>query len=298
MEKLQIILIDGIFFAAWLFLISIGINLVFGVARILNMAHGSLYALGAYAGASLTLAYLRHKGWPYGSYFTLLLGAVLVGAIVGPVIERGLLRRIYGQDPNIQLLVTFALFLIIEDATKLIWGVNPYYVSTPFSLLGKIKIASLNYPTYSFLVLGLAIVTGLLLWLFINKTKFGRLLVAVIYDPEISTALGVNVSSAFTFAFALGTFLAALGGAFTAPTSVVLPGIGTDVIILAFAVVAIGGLGSLEGAALGALLVGIVRAATIHIIPLLELFTIYVVMALVLIFWPRGLLPPEEGRKI
>jgi branched-chain amino acid transport system permease protein len=298
MSVIPIILMDGLLFASWLFLISVGLTLIFGVLRILNMAHGSLYALGAYAGASLVIAYLNSDLWPYGTYALLLIAAVLVGVIVGPILERGLLRRIYGKDPNLQLLLTFALFLVLEDATKLIFGVRPLYAAKPYSLLGFVEFANIRYSLYSFLLLGVAVVSGLLLWWFMNKTNYGRTLIAVIHDPEISSSLGINVPKTFMFAFALGTFLAALGGAFSAPMIAVLPGMAAEVIILAFAVVSIGGLGSLEGAALGALMVGVVRAAMIHLFPVLDLFTIYFVMALVLIFRPQGLFVKEEIRRI
>lgn len=298
MNTLIIIAVDGVIFASWLFLISVGLTLIYGVLRILNVAHGSLYALGAYAGASLVIAYFKRGMWPPGSFLILLGGAVMVGLIAGPLIERGLLRWMYGRDEVLQLLVTYALFLILEDVIKLIWGVNPYYAYKPYRLLGQVKLGGVVYPRYSFLLLVVAILSGGLLWFFVNRTHFGRLMVAVIYDPEISLAMGVNVPRIFVVAFTLGVGLAALGGSFTAPMISVAPGIAVEVIVLAFAVVVIGGLGSLEGAALGALLVGLVRAAAVHLMPALELFTIYLVMALVLLVRPHGLFAREEVRRI
>lgn len=298
MNTLIIIAVDGVVFASWLFLISVGLTLIYGVLRILNIAHGSLYALGAYAGASLVIAYFQQDLWPQGSYFILLGAALLVGLIVGPLIERGVLRWMYGRDQVLQLLVTYALFLILEDVVKLVWGVSPYYAYKPYGLLGQVRLGGIVYPWYSFLLLAVAILAGGGLWLFVNKAHFGRLMVAVIYDPEISTAMGVNVPRVFVVAFTLGAMLAALGGAFTAPMISVVPGIAVEVIVLAFAVVVIGGLGSLEGAALGALIVGLVRAAAVHLIPELELFTIYLVMAVVLLVRPHGLFSREEARRI
>lgn len=298
MDTLIIIVVDGLVFASWLFLISVGLTLIYGVLRILNIAHGSLYALGAYAGASLVIAYFNQGLWPLGSYVVLLFAALLVGLIVGPLIERGLLRWMYGRDEVLQLLVTYALFLILEDIVKLVWGVNPYYAYKPYGLLGRVRLGGIVYPGYSFLLLGVAILAGVLLWLFVNRTHFGRLMVAVIYDPEISTAMGINVPRIFVVAFTVGAMLAALGGAFTAPMISVVPGIAVEVIVLAFAVVVIGGLGSLEGAALGALIVGLVRAAAVHLIPEIELFTIYAVMAVVLLVRPYGLFAREEARRI
>ena len=298
MNTLITILIDGTVFAAWLFLISAGLTLVYGVLRILNIAHGSLYALGAYAAAWLVLAYVRRGLWPYGSLMLLLGAALAVGLLTGPLIERGLLRPLYGRPAALQLLVTYALFLILEDVIKLVWGVRPYYAYKPYGLLGQVRLGGIVYPGYSLLLIVAAVLAGFLLWWFVNRTRFGRLVVAVIHDPEISTAMGVNVSRVYRVAFTLGTALAALGGALTAPTISVVPGIGVEVIVLAFAVVVIGGLGSLEGAALGALIVGLVRAAAVHLIPELELFTIYLVMALVLLVRPYGLFGREEIRRV
>ncbi len=298
MNTLIIIAVDGLIFASWLFLISVGLTLIYGVMRILNVAHGSLYALGAYTAASLVIAYLGRGLWPYGSFLLLLGAAVAVGLIVGPLIERGLLRPIYGRDPVVQLLVTYALFLILEDGIKLVWGVNPYYAYKPYGLLDQVHLGGIVYPGYSFLLLAVAALAGMLLWLLVNRTRFGRLVVAVIYDPEISTAMGVNVPRVYVVAFTVGAVLAALGGAFTAPMISVVPGIAVEVIVLAFAVVVIGGLGSLEGAALGALIVGLVRAAAVHLMPELELFMIYLVMAGVLLVRPYGLFAREKVRRI
>lgn len=299
MNTLFIILADGLVFASWLFLISVGLTLIYGVLRILNIAHGSLYALGAYVGARLVIAYFEREAlWEPGSFFVLLGAALLVGVIAGPLVERGVLRWMYGRDPVLQLLVTYALFLILEDGIKLFFGVDPYYAYKPFGLLGNVKLAGVNYPYYYLLLLIVAVLTGGLLWLFVNRTRFGRLVVAVIHDPEISTALGINLPGIYVATFALGATLAALGGAFTAPMIAVVPGIGVEVIVLGFAVVVIGGLGSLEGAALGALIVGLARAAAVHLIPELELFTIYLVMAVVLLIRPQGLFAQAEVRRI
>lgn len=298
MNTLIVIAVDGVVFASWLFLISVGLTLIYGVLRILNIAHGSLYALGAYAGASLVIAYFQQGLPPLASYVVLLGAAVLVGVVLGPLIEAGLLRRMYGRDQALQLLVTYALFLILEDVVKLVWGVDPYYAYKPLGLLGQVRLGGIVYSAYSFLLLAVALLSGVGLWLFVTRTHFGRLMVAVIHDPEISRAMGINVPRIYLVAFTLGAILAALGGAFTAPMISVVPGISVEVIVLAFAVVVIGGLGSMDGAALGALIVGLVRAAAVHLVPVLELFTIYLVMAVVLAIRPYGLFARREVRRI
>jgi len=298
MSTILAVLVDGVIYASWLFIIAAGLTIIYGVMRILNMAHGSLYALGAYAAASLAGAWLRAGYAPMGSYAVLILAALLVGITVGPLIERGLLRFCYGRDEVVLVLVTYALFLIIEDVVKLVWGVESYFVSEPYGLLGNFEVGNLSYPVYSLVLVGAAVLVGVLLRFGIYGTKYGKLLTAVIHDREVSAALGINVSRVYLVTFTLGTMLAAVGGALTAPTVSVVPGMGVEVIVLAFAVVVIGGLGSMQGAALGALIVGLVRSAAVHFFPQVELFSIYLVMALVLAFRPRGLFVAAEARKI
>ncbi|HYL18903.1 MAG TPA: branched-chain amino acid ABC transporter permease [Burkholderiales bacterium] len=266
--------------------------------KILNVAHGSLYALGAYTASTAAGYWLSHGHAPMGSYLILLLAALVVGLIAGPLIERGLLRFMYGRDEIVLVLVTYALFLILEDFTKLLFGVDPILVAEPYGLLGNLQMGRLIYPVYSFVLVGAAILVGVALALVLNRTRQGKILRAVIHDREMSTAVGINVSRVYLVTFTIGAMLAALGGALTAPTTSVQPGIGAEVIVLAFAIVVVGGLGSLGGAAVGALLVGLVRSAAVHYQPEVELFSVYVVMALVLIIRPKGLFAAPEVRKI
>ena len=298
MSQIGPVLVDGVFYSAWLFIAAVGLTLVYGVMKILNVTHGSFYALGAYAGASLTGAWLAKGYPPMLSYAVLLAGALLVTLVVAPAIERGLLRFMYAKDEVVILLVTYALFLVLEDTIKLIWGVNPYFVAEPYALLGNFEVGGLKYPTYNLILVGLALALSAGLAWVLHSTKVGKLLLAVIHDPEMSRALGVNVERFYLVTFTLGCLLAAIGGSFTAPTVSVVPGLGVDVIVLSFAVVVIGGLGSLPGAALGAVIVGLVRSVSVHYLPQVELFVIYSVMALVLAFRPRGLFGLAEPRKI
>jgi branched-chain amino acid transport system permease protein len=298
METVVAVAVDGVIYASWLFIMAAGLTLIYGVMRILNMAHGSLYALGAYAAASLAGRWLSGGHAPLGSYLMLLLAALAVGLVLGPLIERGLLRFTYGRDEVVMVLVTYALFLVLEDAVKLVWGVESYYVTEPYGLLGNLEVGSLSYPVYSFLVVGVAVAIGLGLRFGITGTRWGKLLVAVIHDREMSAAVGIDVRRIYLVTFTLGTTLAAVGGAITAPTVSVVPGMGVEVIVLAFAVIVIGGLGSMPGAALGAIVVGLVRSAAVHWAPQLELFSIYAAMAAVLAIRPRGLFVAPEARKI
>ncbi|HEY6001781.1 MAG TPA: branched-chain amino acid ABC transporter permease [Anaeromyxobacter sp.] len=298
METVVAVVVDGVIYASWLFIMAAGLTLIYGVMRILNMAHGSLYALGAYAAASLAGRWLSGGHAPLGSYLMLLVAALAVGLVLGPLIERGLLRFTYGRDEVVILLVTYALFLVLEDAVKLVWGVESYYVTEPYGLLGNLELGSLSYPVYSVLVVLVAAAIGIGLRFGITGTRYGKLLVAVIHDREMSAAVGIDVRRIYLVTFTLGTTLAAVGGAITAPTVSVVPGMGVEVIVLAFAVIVIGGLGSMPGAALGAIVVGLVRSAAVHWAPQLELFSIYAAMAAVLAIRPRGLFVAPEARKI
>lgn len=292
------ILIDGAVHASWLFIVSVGLTLIYGVMRILNIAHGSLYALGAYTAASLVGVYFAGGYPPYGAFLVLLLSALAVGVAFGLLIERGVLRLMYGRDEVVMVLVTYAVSLILEDLIKLAFGVDPYFAFQPYGLLGNVDVLRLSYPGYDFALVGLAAATGVGVWWGLNRTRAGKLLIAVIHDREMSTAFGVNVTRTFAITFILGAALGALGGAFTAPKISVVPGIGVEVIVLAFAVVVIGGLGSVGGAMIGAVLVGVARAASVHLWPQAELFVIYGVMAAVLAVRPHGLFAPPEARKI
>jgi len=298
MTELLAVVVDAVIYSSWLFIIALGLTLIYGVMKILNMAHGSFYALGAYAAASLVGYWGSHGYPPLGSYGMLVLAAILVGLVTGPLVERGLLRFMYGKDEIVLLLVTYALFLILEDSIKIIWGVNPYFISEPYGLLGVWDFAGLSYPVYNIILIAVSVLAGVGVAVVLRYTRSGKLLLAVIHDREVSMAMGINVNRFYMVTFTVGTMLAAIGGALTAPTVSVVPGMGVEVIVLAFAVVVIGGLGSLQGAALGALIVGLVRSAAVHYLPQVELFSIYVVMALVLIFRPKGLFAAAEVRKI
>ncbi len=299
MNNLIAIFIDGSIYASWLFLMGLGMTLIYGVMKILNIAHGSLYALGAYTSASLIGYYYATGGNPpLLGYAMLPLAAVAVGIIAGLLIERGVFRFMYGRDEVVMLLVTYSIFLILEDTAKLIWGVDPYFAYQPYGLLGTIEILDLVYPVYDFMLIALSLFCGAFVWWGLNKTQMGKLLIAVIHDREMSMSFGINVKFFFTVTFIIGAAFGALGGAVTAPKVSVVPGLGVEVIVLAFAVVVIGGLGSVEGAMIGSAIVGIVRAAAVHLLPEVELFVIYAVMALVLAFKPHGLFAGPEVRKI
>jgi branched-chain amino acid transport system permease protein len=298
MNTVVTILIDGLTYASWLFIVALGLTLVFGVLKILNIAHGSFYAIGAYAAASFVGWGASLKWAPALSLVLMLLAAVAVAVVLAPLTERGLLRFFYGRDEVLLVLVTYAMFLIMEDLTKLIWGANPYYVSEPYGLFGNLDIGIQSWVGYDFALVALAVVVGGAVWWGLNRTRQGKIMLAVIHSAEVASSMGVNVSRVYMIAFTVGIFLAALGGAFTAPMISVQPGVSVGVIIVSFAVVIIGGLGSIEGAAVGALIVGLARSFAVHLAPVAELFSIYIVMAVVLMFRPEGLFQRTQARKI
>lgn len=298
MEEILTVVVDGIIYSSWLFIAAIGLTLIYGVMKIVNLTHGSFYALGAYAAASFTGAWIARGYPPMLSYAVLLASAAIITLVFAPLIERGILRFMYAKDEVVIMLITYALFLILEDVIKLVWGVDPYFIAEPYSLLGSFEVGELTYPTYNLILVAIAVISGAGLTLLLQGTHVGKLLRTVIHDPEVSRAMGINVDRFYLVTFTFGSFLAALGGAFTAPTVSVVPGLGVEIIVLSFAVIVIGGMGSLPGAALGAIIVGLVRSIAIHYAPAVELFVIYFVMALVLAFRPRGLFSLAEPRKI
>ncbi len=298
MQLALVIAVDGLVYAAWLFTVALGMTLVFGVMRVLNVAHGAFYALGAYVCATL-LGWIAARGGPEWQMFLAIpLAAVSVGVVLGLVIEVGLLRLLQGRDEVAIVLATFALFLILEDAVLLVWGADAQPAWQIYGLLGTVEVGGTAFNAYDLSFVLVAAVLCLATWWGLKRTRAGRLLAIVIHDPEAARAFGVNTRRVFPVVFVIGCSLGALGGAYSAPMISVAPGIGVNVIVLAFAVVVIGGLGSIPGALAGALAVGLVRAAVVHLAPSLELFAIYAVMTLVLLVRPDGLFAPLAARRI
>jgi branched-chain amino acid transport system permease protein len=292
------IVTDGLVYAAYLFLVAVGLTLIFGVMKILNVTHGSFYAFGAY-GAATAAGIWYDKGLSdAGGFLFMMLLAMAIGIVIGAILERGILRFVYGRDEVVVVLVTYAAFLILEDVIVLIWGPRSYAAYQPMVAAGSIDVGDLTLSNYDIgLVVLAAAVAAIGIWA-LKHTRYGRLLAVVIFDREVAAAFGINVTVVYTVTFIIGAMLGALGGAVMAPKISITLGIGVEVIVLAFAVVAIGGMGSIEGALIGALIVGISRAAAVHLLPQLELFVIYAVMTLVLAFRPYGLFSQVQSRKI
>jgi branched-chain amino acid transport system permease protein len=285
-------LLNSFFYAAVLFLIAAGLSLIYGVMRIVNLAHGTLYALGAYVSAWVVGGSVGHAASGTlglaGLLLLLPVGAVAI-AVVGAVIEPTLLRPLYRRPEEYHLLITFGLLMILEDAIKFLFGGTPLTAGSIMDHMGSIPIGRLLYPTYNLFVIAIGLIAALGLWWFIYRTKFGVILRATSQDRRMAAALGINVSRVYVQAFAIGCFMAGLGGAVVVPAQAAVLGMGIEALILAFVVVVIGGLGSLEGALVGALIVSLVRTAGIQFFPEIELAVLYLIATAVLLIRPTGL---------
>jgi len=285
-------ILNSFFYAAVLFLIAAGLSLIYGVMRIVNLAHGTLYALGAYVSAWVVGSAFGHAisgtlGL-IGLFLLLPLGAFAVAA-VGAIIEPTLLRPLYRRPEEYHLLVTFGLLMVLEDAIRFLFGPTPLSAGSIMDEMGSIRIGVLLYPTYNLVVIATGLGAAIGLWWFIYRTRFGVILRATSQDRRMASALGLNVGRVYIQAFAIGCFMAGLGGAIVVPAQAAVLGIGVEVLVLAFVVVVVGGLGSLEGALIGALIVSFVRTAGIQFFPEIELAVLYLIATAVLIVRPTGL---------
>src|SRR4051812_3266893 len=293
--------LNGVQFGLMLFLLAAGLTLVFGIMDMINLAHGSLYMIGAYLMASFVQA--------TGSFWLALPLALLATALLGAVLEVTLLRKLYGRDHLTQVLATFALILIANEAVRIGWGSQPIMLNPPPSLTGPVTLpGGLHYASYRLLIIGVGTLVAIGLYFGVTKTKVGMLVRAGASNREMALAMGVNIRRLFTLVFALGAALCALAGAMLGPILAVQVGMGENILILAFVVIVIGGIGSIRGAFVGALLVGVVDTMGRALLPVafaklfspqvasnlgpsLSSILIYVLMAAVLFFRPQGLFP-------
>jgi branched-chain amino acid transport system permease protein len=276
-----------VFHAATLFLVAAGLQLVFGVQKLVNLACGSFYALGAYFGISF-VTWAITMGLPPSLFLGAVLAAGLLLALVGPLVER-VLRLIYGRDESFQMLLTFALVLIFEDVIRFVWGTSPHQMGGLYMQYGHLTLGGITVPVYNLIVIAAGGLIALGMGWFLARTRFGRIVRATSENREMSEALGVNMSRVYARVFTLGTALGTVGGALVVPATAAMSEMGIDVIVEAFAVVVIGGLGSMRGAFVGALIVGVLRAVAISVYPEMEMLAIYLVVIAVLVLRPAGL---------
>lgn len=291
-------LLDGLTQSALLFLVALGLALIFGVMRILNVAHGSLYAFGGYAATTVASYMSNGESIPL-SLLALLLGAVSIGLVLGALIEFGLVRRILHFDPVMQLLATFAVFMIMEDLQRLIWGTSPVSITHAVDAMGIIKFGAVTYTTYQLVLLpSVAVIVYVGLQWSLGHTRFGRQIMAVTHSREIASAMGINAKRVGLLTFCLGTVLATLGGALASPTTSLVPGIGGDMMVLSFAVVAVAGLGQITGTAIAALMIGMAKAFAVYLLPEIDVLIPYMIMLAVLLWRPQGLFAVPEARRV
>ncbi|ASK36305.1 branched-chain amino acid ABC transporter permease [Alcanivorax sp. N3-2A] len=271
-----------------LFVIAVGLNIVFGVLNVINFAHGALYMLGAYLAYSL----INLLGMPF---WVALIVAPLVVAAVAVLIDRLVLRFIYQRDVADSLLLTFALLLIINESVRSLWGSGIHVVEPPALLQGTVHVFGASYPTYSLfvIVVGLVLLAGL--WFLFNRTRAGKIMRAAALDREMAEALCINTKRVVTGVFAFGAWLAAIGGVVAAPMRAIDPGMGDKIIIESFIVVVIGGLGSFPGALIGALVLGLIHGFGGRYLPDINMLLPFVGMALILLIKPTGIMGKGAG---
>ena len=293
--------LNGLQFGLMLFLMATGLTLVFGIMDMINLAHGSLYMVGAYCIASVAAV--------TGSFWMGLAGGVIAAAAFGILLEVSILRRLYAREHLSQVLGTFAILLMCNETVRLIWGAQPVTLNPPEALSGPLEILpGLMYPAYRLLIIGVGLLVALLLYVLITRTRVGMQVRAGASNRDMAMAMGSNVKSLFTAVFGIGAALCAVAGGMLGPLLAVQVGMGESILILAFVVIVIGGIGSIRGAFLGALLVGFVDTAGRTLVPMVfesllspeaassagpavASILIYVLMATVLFFKPRGLFP-------
>jgi branched-chain amino acid transport system permease protein len=293
--------LNGLQFGLMLFLLAAGLTLVFGIMDMINLAHGSLYMVGAYLAAATAAA--------TGSFLLAVAAAIAGTAALGMLLEVTLLRRLYARDHLSQVLATFALILMLNEGVRILWGDQPLMLNTPAALSGPVELLpGLHYPAYRLLIIGVGLAVALLLWVLVTRTRYGSWVRAGASNRQMATAMGINIRALFTAVFGFGAALCALAGALLGPLLAVQVGMGESILILAFVVIVVGGIGSVRGALVGSLLVGVVDTASRTLLPAalrqlaspdvasnlgpaLASILIYVLMAAILFWKPRGLFP-------
>lgn len=281
METFILNILNGLSQGMLLFLISVGLTTVFGVLGILNFAHGSFFMLGAYFGMQAVKIF--NSFW-----LGLIFGPIIVMAL-GFLIEFFLLRKIYARNVTFQLLLTFALLLVIDDSVRMGWGSGYHIVNPPAIFSGTMFLLGQQYPVYRIFLIMAGVITGLGLWSFFHFTKFGKIVRAASFDREMAEGVGINVPMVFTCVFLLGTWLAALGGVLAAPQQSLNPSMGERIIIESFIVVVVGGMGSFPGALIGAIMLGLLESFGTVFAGNFQMALPYLLLAVILIFKPNGL---------
>jgi branched-subunit amino acid ABC-type transport system permease component len=273
--------LNGLSYGVLLFLLSVGLTLIFGMLDIVNLAHGSFYLLGAYAGLALIAA--------TGNFWLALAVAPLAVGAVGALVERGLLRPLYRRPPLDQVLLTFGLIYFFEDMVKWISGGKIRSIPTPALFSGSVTLGPLTIPSYRLFVIVFGLAMAVMLWFLIERTRLGAIIRAGVFDAEMTAGLGINISRVFTGVFAFGAALGGLSGVIAGPIQSAYPSMGVSILIPALIVVVVGGLGSLKGSLVGSLIIGQAETFGKAWLPGASMLMIYVVMALIVLLRPQGL---------
>jgi len=289
--------LNGLSSGMVIFLVSVGLSLIFGTLRVLNLAHAAIYMFGAYL--CFWVSQMLLAAMP-GCFWIALFVAPILTALFGGLLEHVIIRKVYGQNLMYQFILTFGISLVIADLVRLLWGINVYYVPIPWPFTGSVPVLGaylLKYHLFLYLA-GFSVFTGLLLLL--NRTRLGMLIRAVTYSREMASALGVDVPKTYTGVFMLGAFLAGFGGVAAAPVTSITLGMDHIVLIQCFIVVVIGGMGSISGAFLGSIILGLLNSFGILYLPQLALVFGFALMAVILILRPYGLMgePMEAEEKL
>ena len=280
-------LLNGLTIGAILMLIAMGLTLIFGLMGVVNFAHGSLYMLGAYLGLEVVNA--------TGQFWLALIAAPVGVGVFGYLLERTAIRSLYGRDPLLHVLLTFGVAVVVSEIVEIIWGPRIQPLAPPAALSGSVEFLGIQYPSYRLAVLLVAAGVAGAVWVVLRRTNIGLIIRSGTYDHEMVEALGINIRRAFTGVFVAGAMLAALSGVLIAPMRSVHPEMGSEVIVLAFIAVIIGGLGSVGGAICGALLIGVAEVLGALVIPGMARATIYAIVILVLLAKPTGLFGTQQG---
>lgn len=285
-DAVLIQLLNGLTIGAILMLIALGLSLIFGLMGVVNFAHGSFYMVGAYLGVVVVSV--------TGEFWLALIVAPLGVGVLGFLLERTMIRPLYGRDPLTHVLLTFGVAVVVSEAVEIIWGPRVQSLAVPAALSGSMGFLGIQYPTYRLVVLFVTIVVVGVVWLVLRRTNIGLIIRSGTHDREMVEALGINIRRVFTGVFVAGSMLAALAGVLIGPLRSVHPEMGTEVIVYAFIAVVVGGMGSVGGAVAGALLVGVAELLGALVIPGMAKAVIYAIVVLVLLVRPTGLFGTER----
>ncbi len=290
LEFVTVQALNGLQYGMLLFLLAAGLSLIFGMLDVINFAHGTFYMLGAYVGLTVVAE--------TGSFWVALLAAPPAVALLGALVERGLLRRLHGgRDRLAQVLLTFGLVLIGDEVVKVVWGADIRTIAPPQALGGSTDLLGVTFPTYRLFVIGLGAAVALLLYALIERSRLGAVVRAGVADPTMVSAMGIDIGRVFTFVFALGAGLAAVSGVVAGPVLAAYPGMGIEILARTFIVVVIGGMGSLRGSAAASLLVGEAETFGQALLPKAAMALIYLLMAVVLLARPAGLFGERDAAR-